>query len=66
MKKQMSVSRLTMRNMERKSVKPEFKDLSHQVARHRATSVNYHVMVAATAGPSMGNYNVDIEGNTQF
>ena len=66
MKKQMSVSRLTMRNMDRKSVKPEFRELSHQVARHRATSIKYPVMASVTTGALMGNYNVDIEGNTQF
>ena len=61
-----SGNRLSMRLQERRSTKPEFKELSHQVARYRAASVRVPTLAAATSLPNRGNYQVNIEGNTQF
>ena len=61
-----SGNRLSMRLQDRRSTKPEFKELSHQVARYRAASVRVPTLSAATGLPNSGNYQVNIEGNTQF
>ena len=61
-----AVHKLSMKHQMKKSVtNPSFKELSHQVAQYRAVSQMAPVLTAATGLPGQ-NYQVSIEGNTQF
>ena len=51
--------------MKKSTANPDFKELSHQVARYRAVSQRVPALAAATGVPG-SNYLVGIEGNTQF
>lgn len=61
-----AAQKLSMRHqMKQNLANPSFKELSHQVAQYRALSQKVPALAAATGLPGQ-NYEVSIEGNTQF